>query len=469
MKYRELGFLLTLSVFIVLFSLDIGMFWDNVLYGSKIGDHLFQESPFNWESIPLYIDNGHPPFLATLLAISWELFGKSLATSHWIMLPFIFGLLSQLYYFICFFIKGKYLKLIAFIFVIADPTLLSQFVLVGPEIIQLFFFFLALNSIMRNNTYLKIIGLSFLGIITFRGMMLCSGLFIIDILLFTLIKKQKLKHFFSKEIILTYLIASIPACVYIFWRYLTKGWIISHPLEIWGNALEFSSINDFLRNFGRNILVLGYQFTDFGRIVLLLFILITFYIKRKKINWAEYNYLLIISIFSTITIYSTSLILRNTMGHRYYIISYLSFALLSFILIKEYKMKKIIFSGMLGSLVLGNFIVYPDSFAQGWDSSLAHLSYWGIRKEAIHYMDQHKLPIIKTASFFPNDTSIDHIDLNGDMRTFKNFSGNEIYVFYSNVYNLSDMELQELDKNYYPLKSFKKNNVRIEIMKKKEE
>ncbi|MDO7137349.1 hypothetical protein [Algibacter lectus] len=466
MKYRELGCFFVLSVIIVLLSLDVGMFWDNVLYGSKIGNHLIQNSLFRWDSIPVSIDNGHPPFLATLLASGWVLFGKSLSISHWMMLPFIFGLLYQLYYFVCFFVEGKYLKIAAFILVLADPTLLSQLVLISPEIFHLFFFFLALNSILRNNIFFKILGLSLLGIVTFRGMMLCFGVFLIDALIYTVIKKQKIQYFFSKEVLLTYSVAATPACLYVAWRYATKGWLISHPLQTWGNALEFSSILDFLRNFGRNILVLGYQFTDFGRIVLLLFIVGTFCIKRKTIDWKKYNYLLIISVFSTSVIYSTSLIIRNTMGHRYFVISYVALALLAFMLIMEYRAKKIIFSGMLVSLLLGNLIVYPDTFAQGWDASLAHLSYWPIRKEAINYMEEKGIPIGKTASFFPNSTSIDNIDLNGDIRAFEGYSGDETYVFYSNVYNLSDEELQELQENYYTLKLFKKNNVRIEIMMK---
>lgn len=464
MKLKEFGFFLAISFVIVLFSEHIGLFWDNVLYGSQIGTYLYENGLFEWSTIPFRIDNGHPPFLATLLATGWIIFGRSLETSHWIMFPFVLGVFYQLYNFVCFFIKEKQLKIIAFLLVVSDPTLLSQLVSVNPEIIQTFFFFLALNSLLRNNIYLKIIGLSFLGIVTFRGMMLCGGLFLIDMLIFTVIKKQKIRAFISKEVILTYLISALPALIYIIWRLTVKGWLISHPLELWGNAMEFSSLNDFLHNLGRNILVLGFQFSDFGRIVLLLFIIFTLYIKRKKIKWENYNYLLIISIFSTFFIFGTSLMIKNTMGHRYYLVSYLCISLLAFILIKLYENKRIIFSLMLSSLLLGNLIVYSDSFAQGWDSSLAHLPYWELRKKAINYMDERKIPISETASFFPNSTTIDYVNLNDDNRFFKSFTGNEMYVFYSNVYNLSDENLELLHKDYSIIKSFEKNNIRVELM-----
>ncbi|WP_242118578.1 glycosyltransferase family 39 protein [Aestuariivivens sediminicola] len=465
-NYKKPILFLILSVAILLISRHVGMFWDNVLFGAKIGKHLYREGVFNWQSIPLNIDNGHPPFLGALLAITWKVFGKSLAVAHWVMLPFIFGMFWQLYSFVDFFIKEKVSKIGAFVLVAADPTLLSQFVLVNPELIQLFFFFLALNSILRHNFCLKTIGLAFLGLVTYRGMMLCGGLFLIDLVIVLFIKKQRFRDFFTNTNLLAYLIALIPASLYIIWRLITKGWLISHPSAIWGHAWEFNTLSDFLLNFGRNILVLGHQFTDFGRILLVIFIIATLYIKRKIIVRHNYKCLLIISILSTVLIYTTSLIIRNTMGHRYYIASYLSLALLAFVLIKLYKFKSLIYVGLLSSLILGNFIVYTDSFAQGWDSSLAHLPYWNLRKKAIKYMDYNNIPISKTASFFPNSTEIDNVDLNSDSRSFRGFSGTENYVFYSNVYNLSDEALEILNHNYHIIKSFKKNNIRIELMEK---
>ena len=82
-------------------------------------------------------------------------------------------------------------------------------------------------------------------------------------------------------------------------------------------------------------------------------------------------------------------------------------------------------------------------------------------------MDVEQLPISETASFFPNCTTLDNVNLNGDMRSFTEFTGAEDYVFYSNVYNLSDEDLQELHQNYYILKSFVKCNIRVEVMQKK--
>lgn len=458
--------LAVLSVFVVMISMNIGIFWDNVLFVSKMGNPLFYNGIFRWNSIPLESDPGHPPFLATYMAIGWRLFGRSLSTSHWMMFPFIFGLLWQVCSFICYFIKEKSFQFWAFILVIADPTFLSQLVQVNPELIQLFFFFMALNATLQKKVSLKIIGLAFLGIVTYRGMMLCAGIFLIDVLMHIFIREENLKSFFTKQIITTYLIAAIPAVLYLTWRITAKGWISSHPLETWGNAWLFSSVGDFLRNLIRNILVLGQRFIDFGRLIPILFILITLYLKRREIEWVKIKPVLLIIFFSTIVICIISLIIRSPMGHRYFIPSFLSLGLLSFLLINEYKYKRIIYLGLLISLLSGNFIVYSDSYSQGWDASLAHMPYWKLRRNAIEYMDNRHLPVSETASFFPNCTSIDNVDLNGDMRSFISFSGTENYVFYSNVYNLNDDELELLHHNYHILESFNSGKVRVEIMQR---
>lgn len=150
-----------LSIVIVLFSLEIGMFWDNVLFASLMGNPLYENGILNWNSIPLENDPGHPPFLATLLATVWRLFGRSLSVSHWVMLPFIFGLLWQICSFVSFFVKDKSFLIWAYLLVVLDPTLLSQLVLVNPEVIQLFFFFIALNAVLKGGGIFEISGACF--------------------------------------------------------------------------------------------------------------------------------------------------------------------------------------------------------------------------------------------------------------------------------------------------------------------
>lgn len=463
---KKIIVLLFFSLLIILSSLNFGFFWDNVLFAYKMGNPLYIHGVFNWGCIPLADDPGHPPFLGTILAIGWFLFGQTLSVSHWMMFPFVFGVLYQIDIFIKQFITKDTYILPAFILVIADPTFLTQLILVNPEVIQLFFFFLALNGILKNKNNYKVIGLFFLGIVTLRGMMLCVGLFFIDILFNYFIHHKKLNLILNKKLITSYIIASIPAILFISWRVYVKGYISSHPNETYGNAWHYESITDFIKNFTRNIIVMLQRFLDFGRIVPILFVLITLYKKKYVLKNPKVKSLLIIACFSTSIIIIISLLINNPMGHRYFILLYLSIGLLSFLLIKEYTYKKTIYCILISSLILGNFIVYPDKISQGWDASLAHIPYWKLRKNAIDYLDKNKIQIDKTASFFPNHASLNSIDLSGDNRTFTEFTGEEEYVFYSNIYNLTDLNLSILNNDYVIAKSFESFNVRIDILKR---
>lgn len=463
-KLIKASILLLISILIVFFSRNIGMFWDNVLFASKMGMHLYLNGPFNW-NMPELLDAGHPPFLASIMALGWKVLGRSLEYSHYLMLPFIFGLLWQLYSFVSFFVAERKYQSWAFLFVLADPTLSSQLVLVNPEIIQLFFFFLALNSLLRQKSVLKVLSLAFLGIVSYRGMMLCAGIFLIELGNGIVIRKLSLKRILSLPLLIEYSVGALPALVFIGWRLITKGWIINNPAEIWGRAWDFNSVLDFLRNFGRNIIIVVHRFGDFGRFIVLLFVIIALWLRRGNSN-PKHTSLLIIGIFSTLLILISSLLIRNPIGHRYFIASYLSFSLLAFVILENSKWCKSLYFILLLSLLGGNFLVYPAKIAQGWDASLAHLPYWNLRIDALEYLDDSKININETASFFPNLPEIDDIDLNGDKRKFLKFSGKESYVFCSNIYNLNDSDLELIDNYYTVLKQFKKRKVYINIYKK---
>ena len=118
---------------------------------------------------------------------------------------------------------------------------------------------------------------------------------------------------------------AIPALIFIGWRFFTFGWFQTHPDSPWVSLWHFVSIKEFLFN----LVVLTQRYVDFGRITILIVIIIGLFLKRKAIN-KEIGTLIIISIFSSIAIITVSIISTNSMGHRYFIASYLAFALLSF-------------------------------------------------------------------------------------------------------------------------------------------
>jgi len=451
-------FLLTLLIFLL--SRNIGMFWDNVLFASKMGNHLYNTGIFNI-SMPDSFDPGHPPFLAFINALGWKLFGHKLWVSHLMMTPFVFGFFLQLYRFINYFYKDTILIAGAFILICADPTLASHLILVNPQIIQLFFALLAINGILENKPVHKIIGLGLLGIVTFRGMMMCAGIVLFDLVRVSWIEKKNLRSFFNFRNLFHYFLSALPALAYVIWRFSTKGWLQTHPDSPWENLWHLANIEVILRN----ILVLANRYLDFGRIGIFLFIFLVLIFKRSLFREKQTRTIFLLALLVDIVTVIVSLSATNTMGHRYFIASNLCFALLAFNLLIQLRPRISLYIALLLVLGTGNLWIYPEKIAQGWDSTLAHVPYFRLRTEALAYMNTHNIPVDQTASFFPNCTIVDFVDLSGDQRSFVPFNGNNRYVFYSNVFNISDEQLYILSNQYTPIVKFTKCRIHVTLYK----
>lgn len=200
---------------------------------------------------------------------------------------------------------------------------------------------------------------------------------------------------------------------------------------------------------------------DFGHIFIWLGLGYITLKKRDLLGEKRFSILFWSGILSSIIIMATMLIVTNSSGHRYFLSTYLCLSLAFMVLIEKHKLRNFLFSTVLLGFLTSNFWIYPDKYAQGWAATLAHLPYWKLRTEMVQYMDNNHIPIEKTASFFPNQNSVDNIILNNDQRTFLPFTGNEPYAFYSNVYNPSNKEFDLLEKNYSVVKKINTNRVKI--------
>ncbi|MBN2743419.1 MAG: hypothetical protein JXR39_05945 [Marinilabiliaceae bacterium] len=453
-----------ISLVIAITSAYTGMFWDNVTQIFKLSNWLYTNGLSNL-IFPNEFDPGIPPTIPLLFATTWKIFGQSLIVSHILMWPFIWGLLWQLLRLCDYFINNKKYNIWIYCLIIADPSFSSMLVLVNYEVIQYFLFFGAINSILNTESKSKTIFLFFLSIISLRSMMLCASVFLFDISINYNSLKQTIKKTYN--FLIPYLIGALPAIIFLFCHYRIKGWVFGNADSPWAECGTMVDINSFLWN----IIVLIHRMADFGRIFLwgtIFFLLIT--LDRNKIYQGNTKIQLKLLITSIVIIGGTSLMINNPMGHRYFIASYIIFALITGnFIINNIKRKKLTLSILIIGLISGNLWVYPPKISQGWDSTLAHLPYWNLRREIIKEMDEKGIPIENTASFFPNKTTVHSIDLNGDNRSFIHFSGNEEYVFYSNVYNLSDEELDKIRMDYQILFSRKYLTVQISLLKRKKE
>ena len=463
-KIKEVIFIFS-GICIFFISKNNGMFWDNLLFASKMGNHLYYNSIFNW-TIPNQFDPGHPPFLGFLLSIFWKIFGHKLWVAHLAILPFIIGVFYQLFEFVSYFINDKKKQVLAFVLLIIDPTLSTQFFIVNPEVIIVFFFFLTLNGYLLKKNILKFIGLLFLSIISFRSMMLFGGFLLFDIYNKLYIEKKKISAIFNFKFLLFYFLSSLPGFIYVVWRLLTKGWLQTHPNSPWASLWKVATPKIFFKN----IITLIHRYLDFGRIFIFLFLVLSLFILGKKIvKSAKNKQLLVLSITSVIFIILAVLFSTNAFGHRYFIVSFCCLNLLAFSILNSYYFKKkIIYVLLFLGLISGNIWIYPRTISQGWDATLAHIPYHSLRIEAINYLKNNKIKISEVATFFPNLTKLDDIDFSGNQESFSNFTGKNKYVFYANVFNLTDEEYQILDKNYSKQKEFSKFNISIIIYTLKE-
>ena len=121
----------------------------------------------------------------------------------------------------------------------------------------------------------------------------------------------------------------------------------------------------------------------------------------------------------------------------------------------------------LAVLLSGNFWIYPQKISQGWDSTLAHLAYYDLRREAVSYLDERHIDFNEVQSFFPNVATIDKIDLNNDQRRFSDFDRKSNYVFYSNVFNVADEDQDFIKSHYAAVRNFESKGVFITIYKKR--
>ncbi|MBW1294899.1 hypothetical protein [Aquimarina litoralis] len=451
----------------VIFNANNAFFWDTVQLGSKHANHYFTTN-FSVLLLPDYIDSGHIPAFGAYIAMFWKLFGRSLWVSHIAMLPFGFGVIYQLFKLLHKFISSKYIA-IAFILVLIDPSIMSQMLLISPDIVLLFFFLLAVNSVLDNKKIILSIAIIFLFLTSMRGMMLSVCVLIFDLYNNMLFRKSFKSLFYNllrRSVI--YIPAFLIFITYSWIHFREKGWIGFHEDSPWSGS--FASVG--LRGVLFNIAVLGWRILDFGRIGIWLVFFILFLKYRKQMFTSDYIKRVAFFFGCLVIILPLNMLwAKGLLANRYLIPIYLIFSIMcATILFSDFvnhKLRIILITIWTTLIISGNFWIYPPKISQGWDATLAHLPYYDLRLKGKEFLDTQGILIEDVASFFPNVASFDDVDLNGQKESFAIFDGRNKYVFYSNIYNVSDKEYDDIMANYKEIKKFGKNGVFIWIGKRR--
>ncbi len=446
-----------------------GFFWDTIQLASEHGNFYYSTN-FSQLLLPVELDSGHIPAFGMYIALVWKIFGRSLPTSHLAMLPFALGIVWQLNNLCKRFVAYNYIG-IALLLVFIDVSLMSQITLVSPDVPLIFFFLLALNSVLKNNKPLITISIFCLFLISMRGMMLsvCFGLIdiYINIGYQNLFKNEKIKILLKRALL--YLPALALFVSFSVYHYHEKGWIGYHKDSPWADCFERTNFKGFLFNIG----LLGWRILDFGRIgIWIVFIWLLLKYKSQIFKDKRNHILFFIFLVLLFLLPLNMLWAKNLMGYRYLMPIYFAFSLLTAsILFSDFvaaKLKIILTVIWLLVVLSGNFWIYPPKIAKGWDSTLAHLPYYKLRIQAIDYLNVNKINFNEVDSFFPNYYPLDVIDLNNDKRSFDNFTieNKSKYIFYCNIFNLDDDVYDYMMSNYTSVKEFENNGIYILLMKK---
>ncbi len=406
-------------------------FWDTVQLASKQA-HFFYDNGLRWAPLPPVIDSGHPPLLGYYLAVCWSFLGKTLAVSHWAMLPFLLGC----HYFVLQIARyglGPKLYLWAIPVFWLDPVMAGQSVLVSPDVLLVCFMLMSLHGILQEARLCVLLGIIGLCLISMRGMMCAAAILIWQIWQLRGIRSSVL-YFFPGFFL---------GIAFLGWHWAVTGWIGHHPASPWGAAFQRAD------NLGiiRNSLVLCWRFWDFGRIgEWLIWGLVALHIRAVSPGKKEISLLFILALF----LLPTALLYQNLSAHRYLLPLFLVLHFVVLRMCARSRYPQSFLAGVLLFLFSGHFWIYPHGVSMGWDSTFAHLPYHQLHKQGLSFLKDKNIDFQSVGTYFPNVNSLENLMLNGDNSTFSaiDLSKNQ-YVFVSNIYNDFEQEdLKQLEQNW---------------------
>ena len=478
---------------------DNVFFWDTIQLGSKHG-HWYYENAFQQFLLPLEIDSGHIPAFGMYIALCWFLFGKSLAVSHFAMLPFLFGTFYYAYRIARFYTIGKWTPFLLLLLLI-DPVFAGQSILVSPDIALLCFFLMALTGILEERRLLKWIGLTMLPLVSMRGMMVVAGMFLFEILRGVRGEGQGARKQESGirseeggggergsiwngkariymlwkrglKAIPWYIPGGVISLAFLIYHYKQAGWIGYHPDSPWAVSYERVGLKGIIRNVG----VLGWRMLDYGRVFLWMGVGAgVLFIVSKKSGWNSKlkDAILLFSIL-LIVLGIPMLMHRAILAHRYLLPVYFSFSLIFFllwfeVLNKHKRWRSVLVAVALIGLGTGNFWVYPKKVAQGWDSTLAHWPHYQLRTEMIEFIKREGIALGSVGTAFPEIGPFKFKDLSNQETGFAPKDLNtQNYILYANTMNdFSDSEIDELGKDWEIVHQLKRVGVCFVLYRRK--
>ena len=261
------------------------------------------------------------------------------------------------------------------------------------------------------------------------------------------------------------------------YHYYKLGWIGYHASMPWAECFE--KIDSF-KEFGRNVVVMIWRLVDFGRLIswILFFYSIYYLLKYenvridKSFSNRQLSVFFLFILMMLISAYSF-LFHKLLSGHRYLLPHYAMITMIAFLLLDKFcSWKKIRIIAVFSAVILlsGNLLKYPEKISTGWDSTLSHLPFYGLREQMFDYIQENKIAWDDLSAGFGLYGNQNYIDLSSPKdRIIKDANSEQTpYILYSNISNFSDEIIDRLknENNYVLVKKFERGNVFISLYKK---
>ncbi len=348
------------TYFIIAFIIfkDDYFFGDAITSTSRAATNIYEHGIYFY---PAGFDPGHPPTYAILLSYCWIIFGKSLFVSH------AYGIAWCIFLFLGFrkvcslFLDHEHTNY-ASILALAHPTFISQNAMMLNTAMLMGCFLWAFYFLFSKQKLKLIFMLCLMMASHLQGAFFLASIAVAD---FVVSRKELSIFNFLKAKFLTY---SIPFILFMIWliiHYQHSGWWLISP--DFTDTHESNSILQVVKG----LVYCAWRFVDYGMIIPFI---IYFYLKFKNKNIFNYDsFLWITLIVSSIIM---SLVLKNTIAHRYF----LGFELLLLIVVvKEITLLNsgiyLFYIAIVTALILGNFIYYPGKTIA--DANIRYRDFFG--------------------------------------------------------------------------------------------
>jgi hypothetical protein len=378
---------------LVFISLNIPFFWDGTFFSAQ-ANHFYENGFADLTSLPSH-DTGGFPLYAIYHALCWKVFGRSLLVSHLIMIPFILGIVYQYNILIRILLKPVTQPFAALLLVLL-PVLSAQTVLIGYDLLLVFFFLLSVNGMIQKKSGTLSTGSVLLVLCSVRGMVLLAALLISDLW----IHRREWKRS------ILYLPASVILCLWVALHYFQTGWFLFSPVREGGHE-SILSADMMLRQAGYFI----WRMCDNGAVILwipALYCMLFQPASDKKIRTLQK-----IIIVTVIMMFISMVPIANPIGPRYFIaVNVLVCLYLAQRIYGSYRgpHRTVICITIAGILFSGNFWMYPARYGNSWDSSLKIIPWFEAEEKMKNFILTRNIDPKSIGTQFPliSDRSITH-------------------------------------------------------------